>query len=274
MSGSIFFQTVADELQECSTRVVYYFRDHAYAVRIERGKIEYPSLPTLEVKRKQTTILIEVGGSLHLKSRAILEQWVNFGRSCEKDTRIAFASDKQVNDTDYQFLKEKGIGLYLYLNGKVTEHLAPLDLAINLKLPELKTLNVKLRHDFAPIYEKIEKSFWLEAFEDACKLLEESTRKYFIEYSNSGRIKVMEKSGPVTYTKKKIDGLAMGQLAGAFSRIVAPTANDVHIGEALRRINKDRIEVTHRKGQRATHTRLRKNVGRDMWVILGALKLI
>jgi hypothetical protein len=270
MSGGEF-QTVADELLTCALHLVNYFRQHGYTVYIEKQRLEYPSLPTLELKRKQTKILIEVGRKVRTQ---VLDQWVSYGISTGKDTRIGFASDKRPTDKEFQFLNELGIGFYLFLDGGVVEQLTPRDLGINIRLPELDTLNVKLRRMFAPVYEKIERSYWVEAFEDACKLLEEEASRYLIEFTESGRIKVMTKDGPKSLTVKNINNMTIGQLAHNYTKIVTPTAVDVHIGDALTRINKDRVLVTHKKGKPSTARALRKNVGSHMWVILGALKQI
>ena len=63
----------------------------------------------------------------------------------------------------------------------------------------------------------------------------------------------------------------MGQLAVSFSRILAPTHLDEVIGQALARLNKDRVGVAHHKRRKVTENRLRKNVGRNMWIIVQAL---
>lgn len=265
------FQTVADELQECAAYIAAFFRQRTYAVTIEPSKLGYPSVPTLSAKRKQTTILVEIGRRAKLQ---LFEQWVAYGKSTGKDTRIAFASDRQPSAKEFRFLKEKGIGFYLDQQGSVVEQLVAQDLGINLALPPLNTLSPSLRKKFIHVYEKIEKAFWVEAFEDACKVLEEESAGYLVEFSVSGRIKVMGKSGPVTLSKEEIEKLTMGKLAGAYRRVVAPTTVDTQIYDALSRVNRDRNRVTHQKNEKVTTESLRKNVGQHMWIIIGALKLI
>jgi hypothetical protein len=66
----------------------------------------------------------------------------------------------------------------------------------------------------------------------------------------------------------------MGQLADRFSRIVQQTHADRVIGDSLKKVNPDRIGVVHHKRRAAAEAKLRRNVGSQMWLIVGALKEI
>ena len=66
----------------------------------------------------------------------------------------------------------------------------------------------------------------------------------------------------------------MGQLAARFSRIVQQTHADRVIGDALKAVNPNRIGVSHHKRRATSEARLRRDVGNQMWLIIGALKEI
>ncbi|MGH9887882.1 MAG: hypothetical protein ACREBE_20285, partial [bacterium] len=66
----------------------------------------------------------------------------------------------------------------------------------------------------------------------------------------------------------------LGQLAATYARIQAPNRNDALIGQALGRINPDRIGEAHRKAHGTTEARLRQNVGTNMWIVVDALKML
>jgi DNA-binding transcriptional regulator LsrR (DeoR family) len=83
-----------------------------------------------------------------------------------------------------------------------------------------------------------------------------------------------EKGKQEQLTREKIDGLTMGQLTGRFGRIVQQTHADRVIGDALKRVNPNRIGVAHHKRRAADEAKLRRDVGRQMWLIIGALKEI
>jgi hypothetical protein len=265
------FATIADDLVDCATSVAAHLRGHGHTVKVEPQQLGYPSVPTFLAKRSQTTIFVQIGRKPKL---ALLDAWTKYGKSCARDTRIMFATDKQPIPMAIQFLQLNRIGLYLYSAGQVVELLPPHDLAINIGLPNLADFNSKVRRWLAPTYEKFEKGDWSGGFEEACKLLEEKARDYFVDFSKSGRIKIMTRTGPTTLSRHTIEKLTMGQLKEKFEKIVSPTGDDQQIGDALARINVDRINVTHKKNKATTEKRLRKNVGHHIWVIISALQIL
>lgn len=265
------FATVADDLAVCATSVVAHLRQHGYTVKIEPQQLGYPSVPTFSAKRAQTTMFVQVGRN---PRSSILVAWTKYGKSCIKDTRIVFATDKQPTHSAIQFLQDNRVGLCLYSAGRVVELLPPHDLAINIGLPNLEDFQGKVRRWLAPTYEEFENGNWFKGFEEACKLFEEKARLYFRVFSQSGRIKIITKSGPTTMSRQAIEKLSMGQLKDKFEKIVSPTRDDQQTGDALARINADRIGVTHKKNRAATERRLRKNVGQHMWVIISALQIV
>ncbi len=92
------------------------------------------------------------------------------------------------------------------------------------------------------------------------------------KWTRTGRITVLRKKGPVVLTAKQIDRMTMGDLAAEFARIQNQNHADSMIGQALAKINRDRVNVVHRKSKTTTERRLRVNVGQHMWTIVAALK--
>lgn len=265
------FATVTDDLVPCADAVAAHMRHHGHIVRVEPQQLGYPSVPTFSTKRAQTVMFVEVGRN---PKQGMLDAWAKYGKSCTKDTRIIFATDKQPKPEAIHFLQQNRIGLYLYSGGRILELLQPHDLAVNIGLPNLSDFKGRVRRWLAPVYEEFEQGDWTGGFEEACKLLEEKSRDYFKSFSKSGRIKIMTSAGPATMPSKTIDKLTMGQLKDKFVNIVSPTGDDQKISDALARINVDRIGVTHKKNKASTGKRLRKNVGHHMWVIISALQII
>jgi hypothetical protein len=68
--------------------------------------------------------------------------------------------------------------------------------------------------------------------------------------------------------------MTMGLLGSWFDRIPKKNYADGKIAEFLALINGDRVAVAHHKARAATEERLRQNVGRHMYRVLHALKLL
>lgn len=267
----VVFTTVAEELAGCVEAIISDFRNRGYSVRIEPQKIEYPSVPTLSASRQQTTFFFNVGRNAKSKS---IDAWIQYCKSCNRDTRLVFATDRTPSAQEIQHLHQHRVGLVVFADGRLAELQPAHDLAVKIGLQDLAEFDAKLRRWIAPIYEKFDRGEWRDGFDDACSLLEEKARDYFIEYSKSGRIQVLRKTGPLKLEKKKIEKLSLGQLKDEFQKIVSPTGDDKKIGDSLQRINPDRILSVHKKGRASTEKRLRSNVGHHMWVIIGVLQII
>jgi hypothetical protein len=82
----------------------------------------------------------------------------------------------------------------------------------------------------------------------------------------------LRKTGAVRLTNQEIDRLTLGGLAATFVAIQAQNHADSIIGQALSRINKDRVGAAHFRARTRTERRLRANVGQHMWVIVAALR--
>jgi hypothetical protein len=266
------YKTVADELLDYPEVIASYFENVGFRVYPERSEVGFPYTPTHLCKRgKITTIITELAAKIVFKR---IEDWVRYGKSCGRDTRIALCLPSTVNISpdELEKLREKGIGLYAAYSNRLVERLAPADLGLNLALPELGDFPAKIRELLGPAYEQFARAQWRDGFEDACQALEDETRRYLKRWSRTGRIKVLRKKGPVTLSDREINKLTMGQLAGVFATIEAQNHGDSVIGHALSKINKDRIGVAHFRARASTEKRLRANVGQHMWVILAAVR--
>jgi hypothetical protein len=270
------FKTVADELLDSAESVADDFQFRGYSVEVERAELGYPFTPTLVCKRANiTTIIVEVdSGTSFKKLSKKLEEWVRYARSTSKDTRVAACLPAAVNLTHRQMasLQDKGVGLYVAFKDRVVEQIGPADLGLSFALPVLRSLSPSLRILLGDAYEQFAHTHWREGFEEACKALETEARRYLNRWSRTGRITVLRKKGPVVLTAKQINRMTIGDLAADFAKIQHQNHADSMIAQALARINKDRVNVVHKKRKATTEKRLRQNVGQHMWTIVAALK--
>ena len=268
------FKTVPEELLGVAAAAGEWLRDRGYKVTPERYELGYPFTPTLHGRRAPVTAIVEVDSQV---SEGNMREWAAFGSSRTTDTRIWCAVAEGVRRTGKQDLLLKGLGLGLLVidGARVEEMIAPLDLAVNMELPDLKRYPVRLQRALGPVYEHRDRGEWREAFEEACLTLEEEARRHLWKGVKSGRIVVLSEGGkPETLTKKTIDRLTMGGLAMRFGQIVKQSHADRVIGDALKELNPHRIDAAHKKKTASGEARLRKNVGAKTWVIIAALKEI
>jgi hypothetical protein len=231
------FLTVADELLEHAECVANFLEGRGYSVKIEQFEIGYPYTPTLRCRRAPTTLFVDVYGVVMLDR---VTAWTRWAKSRNRDTRIALAlpQDAPRRSEDDAILRDMGVGLYLSDGATTQEAMAAKDMALNVELPELSTLPLKMRRVLGPVYDQFDHSQWREGFEDACQAVEVLSRKYLSEGVASGRIVLVTRAGKTRHlSSRAIDKLTMGQLA-------KPT----------------------------TEARLRRNVGQHMWTVVAILK--
>lgn len=268
------FLTVSDDLLGVATAVADYLHGRGYVVVPERQEIGYPFTPTLHAKRGSTTAFVEVDGRIQLTR---LTEWAAYGRSCTRDTRVWVALDAHAPrsgavDVD---LKKLGIGILVADAGVISEILPSQDLALNLALPDITTAPRPVQKILGRAYEHFDRAEWRESFNDACLALETTARGHLWKGIKSGRVVLVSPNGkPVSMSKSEVDKLSMGQLADRFTMIQPQSRADRVIGDALKRVNPDRVPATHHKLRATTETRLRRNVGRQMWLIYGALCVV
>jgi hypothetical protein len=268
------FRTVPDELLGAAAGAAEWLQRRGFSVTPERQEIGYPFTPTLYGKRSSTTAIVEVDAVVPLDR---VQEWRGYGRSRTRDTRVwcAIPEDAQRTGKQDRQLKELGVGLLLVGESGAAEMIPAKDLAIGVELPGVDTLPRRVQRSLGPVYDHFDRAEWREGFEEACLALEDAARKHLWKGVKAGRIAVLTKDRQQEQlTKEAIDGFTMGQLAGRFSRIVQQTHADRVIGDALKRVNPNRIGVVHHKRKAAAEARLRRNVGTQMWLIIGALREI
>ncbi len=255
----------------CALTIFDHLRTHGYKVRAELADHAAPFTPTISATRDATAFHIEVVGAIDIER---LKEWVAYGKSLARDTRLSICTPiaTDVQPATITVLKGLGVGLFLVDGARVTESAQPADLAMKIELPKLSNQPQRVRALLGHAYEQFDRGEWREGFESACNALEEEARRYFVHWSKTGRIKIPSKRGPKQMTASEIRGLTLGQLAAAFRNILTPNSLDVSIEQALTKVNPDRVERTHRRRDRRTENRLRRNVGQHMWLIANILK--
>lgn len=258
------FRTVPEELLACAETCADHLSAVGYSVKVEKKEIGYPNTPTLWGKRANTVAVVEVVDRL---KEDTLRGWAAYGRSCREDFRVIVALPESavLPPKSDQLLRSLGLGCLQVSGGVVVERLTASDLGINIALPPLTRMPMKVRALLGPAYEKFDRGDWRDGFADACQAFEVEARRYFKRHTSTGRIKVLRKSGPSSLPMKEIDRLTMGQLLAAFKTIVTANLSDNMIAETLEAVNRDRIGVAHKKTTKRVETRLRSNVGRHMW---------
>lgn len=268
------FRTVPDELLGTASAAMDWLENHGYTVTPERQEIGYPYTPTLHGKRASATGFVEVDTEVAVDR---LKQWVAYGRSCKADTRVwcALPGDAKRSGKQDLELNNLGVGLLLVGEGGATETMPPKDLALGVELPGITTLPRRVQKKLGPVYEHFDRAEWREGFAEACLALEDAARKHLWKGVKAGRIAIVSAKGKQEQlTKKTIDRFTMGDLAGRFGLIVQQSHADRVIGDALKKVNPNRVGVTHHKSKAAVEAKLRRDVGGQMWLIVGALKEI
>lgn len=261
------FLGVAEELLPAALAFGAYFKSSGYRVAIEPFDVAYPRTPTFLLKRGQTTVYLEVASVVPWP---VIRAWASYAKSCEKDSRfiLAMQKDALVSPADMAELKNLGVGLWFLGPHGAYEILPAIDLALAIELPELPR---GLKRPLGDSYDQFGRGEWREGFETAAQVFEQHARVYLRTHTERGRITPMENGKPVKLAR--IEKMTMGNLATAFETIASPSAADSRIGQALKRINDDRVTVAHYKGKGAQReAKLRRNVAHHMWALVGALR--
>lgn len=267
------YKTLAPELEEYADRVIQHLEDHGYKVQVERIELGFPHTPTLLAKRDRTTLIIEVDSTIKFDR---LDAWRRYGKSCSHDVRIivCLPDSVQASPKDQEQIRTKGLGLSTISQTGTTDVIAPIDLPLNIALPDRASLPKKLKALLGATYDHFDQGSWRDGFEEASRVLEIQSRRYLKHWMRTGRIQLISAKGPRKLTGSEIEKLPMGALAKTFREIAAKNGTDSQIEKTLEAINQDRVSVVHHRHKKRTETRLRSNVGRNMWAIVEALKLI
>lgn len=246
-------------------------KSRGFRLQIEPFDLAFPYTPVFKGKRRQTTIIVEIQSKLHFDN---LQQWVRYAKACQTDTRVLVGVPKgvEVSAAELDRLRALGIGLLRVGADKPYEAMPPNDLALQMDPPELPAA---LQPLLGNAYDLFGRGQWREGFEDACVAFEQEARSYLRTHVTRGRITFRPTSRGSVPTLSDVRGMTMGQLAGVFARIQTPNQADTRIAQVLQRLNRDRITVAHYKGRGAAReATLRRNVGKNMFILMGGLKAI
>jgi hypothetical protein len=182
-------------------------------------------------------------------------------------------SEVAIGAADLALCNDLGVGLYQGTDDALRELLSPIDLAVQLALPQLTRYPNEVRKRLGGAFEQVRRGNWLEGFEEACIALESEARAYLAAGISSGRLTMSSTKGrDSTPTVRKVDGMTLGQLKDQFLSIDNPNHADTIVGQSLDRLNPDRIRAAHKRKHHASQAALRRNVGKQMWLITNALK--
>lgn len=262
------FISVPDDLVSTALTYGRWLESRGFTVKKEPYTLGLPYTPVFLGKRGQSFTFFEIMSKPDLNR---LGQWSSYAKSCHKETRVCLGvpEESDINDSELKALRTLGIGLWKLSDGTPQELIAAQDLALHMELPSLP---IKLRKGLGSAYDLINKGHWHEGFEVACIELERQARIYLNAQIRTRGISVA-KSSKKNYTPKEIRTMTIGNLAIAFARIPSPNGRDTRILQALEHINRDRITVVHyRESDARRESRLRKNVGKHMFILVQGLK--
>jgi hypothetical protein len=210
------------------------------------------------------------------ESRA--DMWASYAKSCTSATFVTLCvPNKSIQVATIERLQRLGIGLIAVdvRSSTLTPINHPIDLTMNLTLPPVKGLPTALRGPVNKIHARFKSGDWKKGFEEACKLTESTARKYLLrQVLQASPIRYIENRKTKTLTEKRVSKMTLGQLAVTFCTLLAPKMIDNQLCAGLKRINPDRVDVTHALLTSRKERRLRQNVGRHMWTIHNLLKSI
>ncbi len=260
------YSTVAVDLIHVAERAEVHFLGLGYRVDIEPSDLAYPYTPVLRLRRRQTTIFVEIDNVADMRR---LGQWAAFCRSQSSDYQIVLAVPPEAPRQDWEgSLRNAGVGLCVCAEPPF-EAIHPQDLSMNLSLPDLPSQSSLVRTALGDAYEAAGRGQWRDCFRKASAALETAAKRHLVRELNAGRVAIAGPGRPVEAAA--VRRMTMGQLATAYRRIRSPTHRQAAIGSALTVVYRDRNLATHHEGAAAAERALRQNVGNHMWVIVNAM---
>lgn len=267
------FITLGEELVEHAEAFAVRMRAGGLTVKAEHDDGTLPRLPTLVGSSGRSRHYVEV---LKTIKKPNVQHWISYCKSRSGETYFSLVVPEGVRALKTEllaWLRAEGVGIYISSSTGITEIAAPRDLALSLSLPLLDGEARALRLALAPIYDLFQRGDWFNGFRDACQLLESKARRHLEERVSAGQVSFVAKSGnPKTYTVAQVRKLTLGQLAHAYAEIVLPTAKDQKIARALSEVNPDRVGAVHKTDSKSVRSRLRRNVGMHMWMLVNGLR--
>jgi len=267
------FQLVPEDLMSIVIVYANWMVDEGFKLVPEPFDLEYPNTPVFRAEGSSRDVYYgEVSSYVNMK-RA--EDWARYGRACNGDTRyvVGLPENKHVPMKQLARLRELGVGVYTITETSVICICDPRDLSFKAEFPELsKKMKRKLKH----ARDLFTQGHWRDAFLEACRILETEARSYLIKSMRSGRVRFVNGKGvEVVHSESAVSRMTLGQLANAFALLERPTQVDSRVGEALKRINPNRVTGTHSGKLSLTEERkLRDDIGKQLIVIINAMDML
>lgn len=265
------FNTLPDVLVDLAEDAERFFKKKGFAATREKEDLAFPATPALHCRRKPTVLFVDVTN--RLESDRLLA-WVAFGQSMSVDTQIAVVTNSGSQlERKAAWLSRNKIGLYVRDEGEIMEVIAPQDLSLQMKLPNLGSANAGCRKALGPAFDQIQRGAWREGFESACQALEQLGRSHLLESIRAPRLQFRERNGsPIAVTAAQVRRMTLGQLGVLINKASPMNAQDAVLAKALPRINTARVNVAHKKN--ASEASLRRSVGGLIWVIYNAVQVM
>ena len=265
------YSTLAPDIVEHADLFHAYLKSHGFKVEIEPGDPSFPFPPTLLGKMAGGHWYVEVSNVCNL---ARLRTWIAYSKTRQKETKVCLLLPQQstLSGDIMRTLRELGIGLFISDGTKIDELLRPKDISLPSSLPDIALEKAKLRIMLTPIYRKFDAGDPIDGFKDACQLLEDLARSRFVADFTSQRIKMDPNGTNAKLKVERVKKMTLGQLAIAYSEIVAPNLLDSNLAKALAAINGDRVDAVHHTNNVKLINKVKKNCSKHMWTIVNALR--
>jgi hypothetical protein len=265
------FKTVPDELLHVADAIVEHLDHAGYELRIEITDLGFPFTPLVTGVRNHETLIVELSTLL---DEARISRWVKFCRSQSADTRLCLVlgHEEAHKEKVTAFCHNNRIGLFSFHDGQVVEFRQPVDLAVNIDLPDLKDIKPKLRPLLANAFKKISNGEWRDGLGDIYLAIEEKAREYLVQGIDRTRITSVVKGKIVTI--EKVERMTLGQLSVAFANIQNQNQQDSLISSTLEMINPTRVALTHKRSQQTAEEAIRRDVGKHVYAAINCLEEI
>jgi hypothetical protein len=268
------FKTVPDELLHVAEAAEAHFLEMGFDVAVEEREIGFPFVPALVCRQRHEVLIVDVFSAVDFSR---VDLWTRYCMSQAEDTRYCAIVRTQgaIDQKTMKYVTENRLGLGMHDDHELVMVRQAGDLAVHVRLPEIKTLPRKLRPLLAPAFQKIRDGDWRDGLGDAYLEVEQRAREYLTEEMNTGRVSIVRgKAIPRFLTTKDIERMTLGQLAIAFSEIQKKNQKDSLILSTLTMINETRKGLAHSRRQSKVEGELRLRIGRNIYAVIACLEQI
>jgi hypothetical protein len=218
------YLTVPEELQRIADKLLSHFRGSGFVVKVEnQTRLGCPYLATMECKRRQTLLLVDI--QPNLPDGSTLREWTSYCRAQSTDVRYLLAMPMQVTTVNSLIpLKDAGIGIVFVDDDTElrihVEHEAR-DTRLDGALPTLARFPNPVRKILGPSWDVLARDDFVIGFDDACVAFETAVRNYLVRHVQSGRIRFASVKGKtITYSSSEIRKMPMGALKMRFHKLL------------------------------------------------------